>query len=154
MNDNNSSSQNCSLCSVAIAVLPEDEPVLCGECFQKSERIFSQEMRRIELIRTIRGTDAELYDIKHPDSTEDKEHCGQMILLKAGSGFEVKICIRPEALDWMKILQDEETGFESGDRRLDALIGNVSLLIESWGGGPFYLDIFFIDQVISTEAEV
>jgi hypothetical protein len=154
MNDHSPLNRTCSICSEANALLPEDDPALCKPCFEKSERIFSLEMRRIELIRTIRAMDAELYDIKHPDSNAEKDHCGQMILLKAGAGFEVKICLRPDSLDWMMLLHDEETGFESGDRRLDALIGHVSLLIESWGGGPFYLDIFFVDQVISTEAEV
>lgn len=154
MSDKTSGNEMCVLCADQRSALPDDEPTLCVECYEKSERLFSREMRQIELIRTIRGVDAELYDIKHPDSTAEKDHCGQLILLKAGAGFEVKICLRPDTLDWMQPLKDELTGFESGDKRLDALIGNVSLLIESWGAGPFYLDIFFVDQVISTEAEV
>ncbi|MEW6350065.1 MAG: hypothetical protein AB1646_13445 [Thermodesulfobacteriota bacterium] len=111
-------------------------------------------MSRVELIRTIRGRDVELYDIKHPDSAADKNHCGQVILVKAGQGFEVKICLRAHAIDWTERLQDPDTGFESHDTHLDALIGNVSLLMESWGGGPHYMDIFYVDRVISTEGEI
>jgi hypothetical protein len=54
----------------------------------------------------------------------------------------------------MTHLSEKDTGFGSHDTRLDALIGNVSLLIESWGGGPYYMDIFNVDSVVSTEGEV
>jgi len=116
--------------------------------------LFDEEMRRIELLRTIRGQDVELYDIKHPNASTDKNHCGQVILIKAGEGFEVKICLRSNALDWLARLSDESSGFTSPDTRLDALIGNVSLLIESWGGGPHYMDIFDVTRVVSTEGEI
>ena len=108
----------------------------------------------MELVRTIRGLDVEVYDVKHPASDGDKHHCGQVILIKSGMGFEVKICLRADALDWMANLRDSEGGFVSADNRLDALIGNVSLLIQSWGGGPHYMDIFFADQTVSTEGEI
>jgi hypothetical protein len=147
-------SDTCTLCGEREAVLPEEEALLCSDCYEKSETLFEEEMRRVELIRTIRGADVELYDIKHPDSKAELSHCGQVILIKAGQGFEVKICLRSDALDWMSILVDPESGFSSHDRRLDALIGNVSLLIESWGGGPHYMDIFAVDKVISTEGEI
>ncbi len=141
----------CACCGAPDATLPEGDPKYCPECFRRSERLFEREMSRIELIRTIRGRDVELYDIKHPDSSAESKHCGQVILIKVGQGFEVKICLRSGALDWMNSLHDPETGFVSGDNRLDALIGNVSLLMESWGGGPHYMDIFDVDRVVSTE---
>lgn len=144
----------CSICREREAVLPESEAELCPECYAKSEALFDEEMRRVELIRTIRGRDVELYDIKHPDCTEQHQHCGQVILIRAGRGFEVKICLRAIALDWMVNLNDKSSGFTSHDTRLDALIGNVSLLIESWGGGPYYMDIFNVDNVVSTEGEI
>jgi hypothetical protein len=121
---------------------------------EQAEALFDEEMRRVELMRTIRGRDVELYDIKHPDAVADKDHCGQLILIKAGQGFEVKICLRSDALDWAYQLRNEKTGFTSLDNRLDALIGNVSLLIESWGGGPHYVDIFYVDRVVSAEGEI
>jgi hypothetical protein len=111
-------------------------------------------MSRVELIRILRGRDVELYDIKHPESSGEERHCGQVILIKVGQGFEVKICLRSGALDWMSSLHDPETRFVSSDNRLDALIGNVSLLMESWGGGPHYMDIFYVDRVVSTEGEI
>ncbi len=132
----------------------KEQAALCSACSQKSEKLFDEEMRRVELIRMVRGTDVELYDIKHPKSSAEKSHCGQVILIKAGDGFEVKICLRSNALDWNAHLYDEDTGFMSQDTRLDALIGNVSLLIESWGGGPHYMDIFYFDKVVSTEGEI
>jgi hypothetical protein len=144
----------CALCKAKLAAAPEGQNSLCPQCSDRSERLFDDEMRRIELIRTIRGIDVELYDIKHPDCADDQFHCGQVILMKAGEGFEVKICLRSNALDWSIQLQDTKTAFESQDTRLDALIGNVSLLIESWGGGPHYMDIFYVDRVISTEGEI
>lgn len=154
MSTSSSPEQMCAICGKKSAVLPEDRPAICGPCTQKSEILFDQEMRRIELLRTIRGQDVELYDLKHPDASTDKNHCGQVILIKAGQGFEVKICLRSNAIDWMKHLSDDETGFTSQDTRLDALIGNVSLLIESWGGGPHYMDIFDVTRVVSTEGEI
>lgn len=144
----------CAICGKNPATLPEDKPAVCGPCSEKSEILFDEEMRRIELIRTIRGQDVELYDIKHPDASTDKKHCGQVILIKAGQGFEVKICLRSNALDWMKSLSDENSEFNSQDTRLDTLIGNVSLLIESWGGGRHYMDIFEFTRVVSTEGEI
>lgn len=144
----------CPLCGVHDALLSAEPVELCAECRGKSEALFSEEMRRVELLRTIRGRDVELYDIKHPDSTADHNHCGQVILIRAGQGFEVKICLRSQALDWMASLFDDLSGFASYDTRLDALIGNVSLLIDSWGGGPYYMDIFDVDTVISTEGEI
>lgn len=144
----------CSLCGQNEAALPEEEAALCPDCYGKSEALFDEEMRRVELIRTIRGRDVELYDIKHPDADAEHHHCGQVILIRAGQGFEVKICLRSDALDWMASLCDTQTGFASHDTRLDALIGNVSLLIESWGGGPYYMDIFDVDKVVSTEGEI
>ncbi|MEW6140555.1 MAG: hypothetical protein AB1733_20220 [Thermodesulfobacteriota bacterium] len=144
----------CSLCRQREAMLPEEEAELCPECYARSEALFDEEMRRVELIRTIRGRDVELYDIKHPDCSEQHHHCGQVIIIRAGQGFEVKICLRSNALDWMTHLSEKDTGFGSHDTRLDALIGNVSLLIESWGGGPYYMDIFNVDSVVSTEGEV
>jgi len=149
-----SSDRLCALCGKDEAAFPKDEAVLCLGCNEKSEFLFDQEMRKVELLRTIRGLDVELYDIKHPDAEEEKNHCGQVIIMKAGQGFEVKICLRAESLDWMQPLSDEETHFDSMDTRLDALIGNISLLIESWGGGPYYMDIFYVDKVVSTEGEV
>ncbi|MFC1833769.1 hypothetical protein ACFL2Q_03420 [Thermodesulfobacteriota bacterium] len=149
-----SSNRDCTLCGGAKASLPEEEATLCSGCYDKSEALFQDEMRKVELIRTIRGMDVELYDIKHPDSQAEKQHCGQVILIRAGDGFEVKICLRAQALDWMAQLRDTDTGFTSGDNRLDALIGNVYLLVESWGGGPHYMDIFSVDQVISIEGEI
>jgi hypothetical protein len=151
-----SSSDNglCSLCREAQATIPQEDATLCQDCYGKSEALFDGEMRRVELIRTIRGRDVELYDIKHPEASADLCHCGQVVLIRAGQGFEVKICLRSDALDWMANLCDEETGFASHDTRLDALIGNVSLLIESWGGGPYYMDIFHVDKVVSTEGEI
>ncbi len=145
------SDRTCVLCGAPDAALPEGDPKYCPECFRKSERLFEREMSRIELIRTIRGRDVELYDIKHPDSSAEEKHCGQVILIKVGQGFEVKICLRSRALDWLTSLNDPETGFVSSDNRLDALIGNVSLLMESWGGGPHYMDILHVDKVFSTE---
>lgn len=144
----------CALCKTRLAAAPEGQNSLCPQCADKSEQLFDEEMRRVELIRTIRGIDVELYDIKHPDCAEEQSHCGQVILMKAGEGFEVKICLRSNALDWSIPLQDRRTAFESQDTRLDALIGNVSLLIESWGGGPHYMDIFYVDKVVSTEGEI
>jgi hypothetical protein len=144
----------CALCKARPASNPEDKNSLCLQCSAKSEKLFDEEMRRVELIRTIRGVDVELYDIKHPDSADDKSHCGQVILIKAGEGFEVKICLRSNALDWTAPLQDKKAAFKSMDTRLDALIGNVSLLIESWGGGPHYMDIFYVNRVVSTEGEI
>lgn len=144
----------CKVCGIAEATFPEENAIFCPECLEISEQLFDQEMRRVELIRIIRGHDVELYDIKHPDSVAEDDHCGQVILIKAGQGFEVKICLRSDALDWMEKLVDTETGFTSPDNRLDALIGNVSLLIESWGGGPYYVDFFSVDKVFSTEGEL
>lgn len=143
----------CKICGQAGASLPPDNATICQSCYEKTEALFHAEMRRVELIRTVRGYDVELYDIKHPESEAEQNHCGQLILIKAGGGFEVKICLRSGALDWMSNLQDDETGFESQDRRLDALIGNVSLLMESWGGGPHYMDIFYVDRVVSTDVD-
>jgi len=154
MADSSSSSEVCTLCGEREALVPEEEASLCRVCYARSEALFDEEMRRVELIRTIRGADVELYDIKHPDSTADMNHCGQVILIKAGRGFEVKICLRSDALDWLSPLVDVQTAFSSHDRRLDALIGNVSLLIQSWGGGPHYMDIFSVDHVVSTEGEI
>ena len=105
----------CAICGKNPATLPEDRPAVCGPCSEKSEILFDEEMRRIELIRTIRGQDVELYDIKHPDASTDKNHCGQVILIRAGQGFEVKICLRSNALDWMKSLTDEKSEFKSQD---------------------------------------
>ncbi len=149
-----SSGDLCTLCREREAAVPKEESSLCGPCYQKTEALFDAEMRKVELIRTIRGHDVELYDIKHPESSADQNHCGQLILIKAGRGFEVKICLRTGVLEWMSHLSDDETGFASPDRRLDALIGNVSLLIESWGGGPHYMDIFYVERVISTEIDI
>ncbi|MBI4962865.1 MAG: hypothetical protein HY913_06285 [Desulfomonile tiedjei] len=149
-----SSDRVCAICGDNEATLPKDEAALCGTCNEKSEILFDREMRKVELLRTIRGLDVELYDIKHPDALEEKNHCGQVIIMKAGQGFEVKICLRAAVLDWMQPLSDEGTAFSSLDARLDALIGNISLLIESWGGGPYYMDIFYVDRVVSTEGEV
>lgn len=146
--------ETCALCKSRPASNPLDQASMCPQCATKSERLFDEEMRRVELIRTIRGIDVELYDIKHPDSGSDKSHCGQVILIKAGVGFEVKICLRSNALDWTAQLQDRKASFKSLDTRLDALIGNVSLLIESWGGGPHYMDIFYVNRVVSTEGEI
>ncbi len=154
MTDSKSSETMCVICEGPGAEIPEDEPQICSECYWKSESLFDEEMRRTELIRTIRGMDVELYDIKHPDAATDKNHCGQVVLIRAGDGFEVKICLRSGALDWMAKLSDDAGGFVSPDNRLDALIGNVSLLIESWGGGPYYMDIFHVERVISTEGEL
>ena len=141
MSMSSSPEQACAFCGKHPAALPEEKPAVCRSCSEKSEILFDEEMRRIELIRTIRGQDVELYDIKHPDASTDKNHCGQVILIKAGQGFEVKICLRFNSLDWMEPLSDEKSEFTSQDTRLDALIGNVSLLIESWGGGRHYMDI-------------
>jgi predicted nucleic acid-binding Zn ribbon protein len=146
--------KTCNICGKRPAAIPEDKPEICQPCSEKSEDLFDNEMRRIELIRTIRGQDVELYDIKHPDASTDKQHCGQAILIRAGRGFEVKICLRSNTLDWMKPLSDDKSGFASHDTRLDALIGNVSLLIESWGGGPHYMDIFDVTRVVSIEGEI
>lgn len=148
------SAGDCVLCGQSDKLFPVEEPRLCAECYEKSETVFDEEMRRIEFIRTVRGLDVELYDVKHPDSTSEKKHCGQVILINAGQGFEIKICLRADALDWMAELRDPRTGFASGDNRLDALIGNIYLLIESWGGGPLYIDIFYVDKVVSTDGEV
>jgi hypothetical protein len=144
----------CVLCGEHPAALPKDKATLCPECYEKSEALFDEEMRKVELIRTIRGIDVELYDVKHPNSTAEKNHCGQVIIMRAGQGFEVKICLRSDAVDWMTRLADHEMSFESQDTRLDALIGNVMLLIESWGGGPHYMDILYVDKVVSTEGEI
>lgn len=144
----------CAICESREAEMPQEEARLCLDCFKKSENLFDAEMNRIELIRTIRGRDVELYDIEHPESQTDQKHCGQVILIKAGQGFEVKICLRSNALDWTTKLFDPDTGFTSNDSRLDALIGNVSLLMESWGGGPHYMDILYVDKVVSTEGEI
>ncbi len=154
MPTSSSPKQMCAICGKKTATLPDDKPTICGSCTEKSEILFDNEMGRIELLRTIRGQDVELYDVKHPDASTDKNHCGQVILIKAGQGFEVKICLRSKVIDWMKHLSDDETGFTSQDTRLDALIGNVSLLIESWGGGPHYMDIFDVTRVVSTEGEI
>lgn len=148
------SEQACVLCGESCPGLPQEDSQLCIHCREQAEALFEQEMRRVELMRTIRGRDVELYDIKHPDAVADKNHCGQLILIKAGQGFEVKICIRSDALEWTNPLHDEKTGFTSLDNRLDALIGNVSLLIESWGGGPHYVDIFYVERVISAEGDI
>ncbi|MEW6114576.1 MAG: hypothetical protein AB1664_20750, partial [Thermodesulfobacteriota bacterium] len=96
----------------------------------------------------------EVYDIKHPEAKAPKHHCGQVILIRAGQGFEVKICLRSDSVDWMSNLSDAEGSFTSRDHRLDALIGNVTLLIESWGGGPHYMDILYVNKVVSTEGEI
>jgi len=154
MSTSSSPEQACAICGKHPAALPEEKPAICDSCSEKSEILFDEEMRRIELIRTIRGQDVELYDIKHPDASTDKNHCGQVILIKAGQGFEVKICLRSKALDWMEPLSDEKSKFTSQDTRLDALIGNVSLLIESWGGGRHYMDILNVTRVVSTEGEI
>ncbi len=149
-----SSEHECALCGEPEVAFPAEEVNLCPKCLDKSESLFDEEMSRIELIRTLRGRDVELYDVKHPDSSADKKHCGQVIIMKAGQGFEVKICLRADALDWNSQLVDADTGFASLDNRLDALIGNVSLLIESWGGGPYYMDIFYLNKMVSTEGEI
>ncbi len=154
MSDSSSPNDVCPLCGANEATLAGESTELCAECQGKSEALFNDEMRKVELIRTIRGRDVELYDIKHPTSTADHNHCGQVILIKAGLGFEVKICLRSNTVDWMANLVDNQTGFSSFDTRLDALIGNVSLLIDSWGGGPYYMDIFDVDTVVSTEGEI
>ncbi len=154
MSDSTSYPQLCTLCGQSEVSGPAGEAELCPSCYDKSEALFQEELRKVELIRTIRGQDVEVYDIKHPESIADKNHCGQVILIKAGAGFEVKICLRSDVLDWMTNLTDRAEGFTSKDNRLDALIGNISLLIESWGGGPHYMDIFYVDQVISTDGEI
>lgn len=154
MSDSSTCGEVCPLCGEREVELSEAAQGMCNLCHERSEALFDVEMRRVELIRTIRGRDVELYDVKHPDSSADLGHCGQVILIKAGRGFEVKVCLRSNALEWMSPLADNNTGFVSQDTRLDALIGNVSLLIESWGGGPYYMDIFDVDRVISTEGEI
>ncbi len=144
---------HCSLCDKEIKIFESEESALCSVCADKSEKLFDDEMRRMELLRIIRGADVELYDLKHPDSTAESNHCGQVILIKAGQGFEVKICLKSGALEWTTNLTDG-AGFKSQDTKLDALIGNISLLIESWGGGPHYMDIFYVDRVLSLEGEL
>ncbi len=154
MSVSSSVDHSCAICGELGAPLLKDESVLCASCSGQAEKLFETEMSRVELIRIIRGRDVELYDIKHPGSQVEKNHCGQLILIKAGQGFEVKICLRTDGVDWSERLRDPDSGFESNDTRLEALIGNVSLLMESWGGGPHYVDIFYVDRVISTEGEM
>ena len=55
-----------------MAALAPEEAQLCPDCAEKSEALFDREMSRIELIRTVRGIDVELYDIKHPDAVAEK----------------------------------------------------------------------------------
>ena len=101
----------CVLCGAQDALLPEGDAKYCPECFRMSQQLFEREMSRVELIRILRGRDVELYDIKHPESSVEERHCGQVILIKVGQGFEVKICLRSGALDWMSSLHDPETRF-------------------------------------------
>ncbi len=154
MSDLASQKALCALCGEVETDQSEGDTGLCGRCHERCESLFQEEMKRMELIRTIRGVDVELYDIKHPYSSIDYHHCGQVVLIKAGQGFEAKICLRSEALDWTEQLSETESGFVSPDTRMDALIGNVTLLIESWGGGPHYMDIFYVDRVFSAEGEI
>ena len=155
MSESTSYGQPCALCGQGEILTPvDDETALCPECHERSESLFEEELRKVELIRTIRGTDVEVYEIKHPISIAEKNHCGQVILIRAGEGFEVKICLRSDVMDWMTKLNDPVDGFTSKDNRLDALIGNIFLLIDSWGGGPHYMDIFYVDHVISTDGEI
>jgi hypothetical protein len=144
----------CAVCKLNPAERLKESGGLCSDCRARSERLFEDEMSRIELIRTLRGYDVELYDVKHPDCSSERSHCGQLMVIRAGGGFEVKVCLRTETLDWMEPLEDPEDGFTSPDNRLDALIGNIYLLMESWGSGPYYIDIFHVDRVVSTEGEV
>ncbi|MBM4329228.1 MAG: hypothetical protein FJ118_18945 [Deltaproteobacteria bacterium] len=154
MPPSSTSGRACEICGDNRATLPTNDPVICPRCYERSEELFQEEMRRVEMIRTVRGRDVEVYDIKHPESRAPKHHCGQVILIRAGQGFEVKICLRSDSVDWMSNLSDATGVFISRDRRLDALIGNVTLLIESWGGGPHYMDIFYVNKVVSTEGEI
>jgi len=154
MTASSSNDDACPLCGKPNPGFAKEEADLCPDCYGKSEALFDEEMRRVEMIRTLRGRDVELYDIKHPDAGSDQNHCGQAVIIRAGRGFEVKICLRSDALDWMGRLTDADSSFVSRDTRLDALIGNVSLLIESWGGGPYYMDIFEVNKVVSTEGEI
>ncbi len=148
------SEQNrCFICKKELNEPGMEESSMCRECEDISEQLFDNEMRLVELLRLIRGQDVELYDIIHPASSTDDHHCGQVVLIKAGQGFEVKICLKSGALDWAAPISDG-AGFTSPDTRLDALIGNLTLLIESWGGGPHYMDIFYIDKVLSIEGEL
>ena len=86
MSASSSHEDRCEICNERQAAFPKEEPNLCPQCYDESERLFDREMSRIELIRTVRGRDVELYDIKHPDSSVEKNHCGQVILMKAGQG--------------------------------------------------------------------
>jgi hypothetical protein len=144
----------CAVCKRNLAERADESGGLCADCRARSEELFEAEMSRIELIRTLRGYDVELYDVKHPDCRVERNHCGQVTVIHAGGGFEVKVCLRTEALDWMERLRDPADGFTSPDNRLDALIGNIYLLLESWGSGAYYIDIFHVDRVVSTEGEV
>ncbi|MFH0822659.1 MAG: hypothetical protein V2B18_07890 [Pseudomonadota bacterium] len=145
---------SCTICGDRALPASKESDSLCVRCHETSDVLFHEEMRRVELLRTVRGRDVELYDVKHPLAVTEKNHCGQLIIVRAGQGFEVKIWLRSEALDWMTKLHDPSTGFTSRDNRLDALIGNVSLLIESWGGGPYYMDIFHVSHSVTTEGEI
>lgn len=144
----------CVLCKLNPAEHLKESGGLCEDCRSRSESLFEDEMSRIELIRTLRGYDVELYDVKHPAALSEGRHCGQLMVIRAGGGFEVKVCLRNESLDWMERLTHIDDGFTSPDNRLDALIGNIYLLMESWGAGPYYIDIFHVDRVVSTEGEV
>ncbi len=148
-----SSQPFCKICGAELDPYNSEAGAFCPPCSDRAESLFDEEMRRVELIRTIRGIDVELYDIKHPDSSAEARHCGQVVLIRAGEGFEVKICLRVEALDWSVQLTNDQ-GFSSQDTRLDALIGNLTLLIESWGGGPHYMDIFYIERALSVDADL
>ena len=67
------SEEACVLCGDPCADFGEDDSQLCTQCRAHAEDLFEEEMRKVELLRTIRGRDVELYDIKHPDAAVEKE---------------------------------------------------------------------------------
>lgn len=144
----------CAICGADADYEPREDQPICRSCSMKADELFDAEMRRIELIRTFRGVDVELYDIKHPEASADKNHCGQIVIIHAPHGFEVKVALRSKELDWMAVLHDPDSGFLSMDKRLEALIGNILVLLESWGGGPHFMDIFFVDHIVHAEGEM
>lgn len=100
-----------------------------------------KEQDRFGLKRSLRTEDSEIYLIFHQESKRKRHYCAEIVVIqeRKPGHFRIKVLLLTDQLDWKKVCyknKAEEFNY------FGILVGLVEDIVESWGGGSWYLEAF------------
>jgi len=132
----------CKVCGEREVWEHDQEKNYCEECWKKKRDALRKEQDKFRIDRTLRTKSAEVYLVFHEQAKKKRSDCGEIFAFqnRRGDSVDVWSFLLVDQLNWKEVRYKDKVE----EVTLSEVFADVVAdLVRSWGGGTWYLNLYY-----------